>query len=122
MRMSGERLPAKTSPAGSIRLDHTRHFQSALICEICGFNNSIRLMRPDFQTLDEITRRLAAAVPREMRTARAELEEQFRAVLESAFDRMDLVTREEFEIQKKVLARTREKLEALERELEARSE
>lgn len=75
-------------------------------------------MRPDFQTLDEITRRLAAAVPRELRTARAELEEQFRAVLESAFDRMDLVTREEFEIQKKVLARTREKLEALEQRLE----
>ncbi|MDZ7791125.1 MAG: accessory factor UbiK family protein [Xanthomonadales bacterium] len=78
-------------------------------------------MRPDFQTLDEITRRLSAAVPRELRTARAELEEQFRAVLESAFDRMDLVTREEFEIQKKVLARTREKLEALEKQLEAES-
>jgi len=76
-------------------------------------------MRPDFQTLDEITRRLSAAVPRELRTARAELEEQFRAVLESAFDRMDLVTREEFEIQKKVLARTREKLEALEKQLES---
>ena len=76
-------------------------------------------MRPDFQTLDEITRRLSAAVPRELRTARAELEEQFRAVLESAFDRMDLVTREEFEIQKKVLARTREKLEALEKRLES---
>lgn len=78
-------------------------------------------MRPDFQTLDEITRRLSAAVPRELRTARAELEEQFRAVLESAFERMDLVTREEFEIQKKVLARTREKLEALEQELDERS-
>lgn len=78
-------------------------------------------MRPDFQTLDEITRRLAAAVPREVRQARAELEEQFRAVLESAFDRMDLVTREEFEIQKKVLARTREKLEAIEKQLEADS-
>ena len=75
-------------------------------------------MRPDFQTLDEITRRLSAAVPRELKSARAELEAQFRAVLESAFDRMDLVTREEFEIQKKVLARTREKLEALERELD----
>ncbi len=75
-------------------------------------------MRPDFQALDEITRRLAAAVPRELRTARAELEEQFRTVLESAFDRMDLVTREEFEIQKKVLLRTREKLEALEKQLE----
>ncbi|WP_376693347.1 accessory factor UbiK family protein [Wenzhouxiangella sp. EGI_FJ10409] len=78
-------------------------------------------MRPDFQTLDEITRRLAAAVPREFRTARAELEEQFRAVLESAFDRMDLVTREEFEIQKKVLLRTREKLEALEKKLDEKS-
>lgn len=78
-------------------------------------------MRPDFQTLDEITRKLAAAVPREFRTARAELREQFRAVLEAAFDRMDLVTREEFEIQKKVLARTREKLEAIEKQLEADS-
>ncbi|NEZ02874.1 accessory factor UbiK family protein [Wenzhouxiangella sp. XN201] len=78
-------------------------------------------MRPDFQTLDEITRKLAAAVPRELRTARAELEEQFRAVLESAFDRMDLVTREEFEIQKKVLLRTREKLEALEQKLDQQS-
>jgi BMFP domain-containing protein YqiC len=75
-------------------------------------------MRPDFQTLDDITRRLSAAVPREFRAAREELHEQFRAILESAFDRMDLVTREEFEIQKKVLARTREKLEMLEKELE----
>ena len=75
-------------------------------------------MRPDFKTLDEITRRLSAAVPREFRAARGELHEQFRAILESAFDRMDLVTREEFEIQKKVLARTREKLEILEKELD----
>jgi len=78
-------------------------------------------MRPDFQTLDEITRKLAATLPRELRTARAELEEQFRAVLEATFDRMDLVTREEFEIQKKVLARTREKLQALEQELDGKS-
>lgn len=74
-------------------------------------------MRPDFQTIDEITRRLAAAVPEELKTARAELREQFRAVLEATFNRMDLVTREEFEIQKKVLARTREKVEALEAQL-----
>ena len=78
-------------------------------------------MRPDFQTLDEITRRLAAALPRELQVARGEIQEQFRAVLESTFDRMDLVTREEFEIQKKVLARTREKLESLERELEEKA-
>ena len=74
-------------------------------------------MRPDFQTIDEITRRLAAAVPAEFKTARAELETQFRAILEATFNRMDLVTREEFEIQKKVLARTREKLDQLEQSL-----
>ncbi len=71
-------------------------------------------MRPDFQTLDEITRRLAAAVPGELKTARTELEAQFRTILEATFNRMDLVTREEFEIQKKVLARTREKLDTIE--------
>lgn len=74
-------------------------------------------MRPDFQTIDEITRRLAAAVPAELKTAQAELEAQFKVILESTFNRLDLVTREEFEIQKKVLARTREKLEVLERRL-----
>lgn len=76
-------------------------------------------MRPDFQTLDEITRKLAAALPAELQSARAELETQFRTILEATFNRMDLVTREEFEIQKKVLARTREKLDALEKQLNA---
>ncbi len=71
-------------------------------------------MRPDFQTIDDITRRLAESVPGEFKTARAELERQFKTVLENAFSRLDLVTREEFEIQKKVLLRTREKLEQLE--------
>ena len=75
-------------------------------------------MRPDFQTIDEITRRLAESVPAELKTARAELERQFKTVLENAFSRLDLVTREEFEIQKKVLLRTREKLERLEALLE----
>ncbi|HLR86387.1 MAG TPA: accessory factor UbiK family protein [Wenzhouxiangella sp.] len=75
-------------------------------------------MRPNLQTLDEITRKLAEAVPQELKVARAELEEQFRAVLESVFARMDLVTREEFEIQQKVLARTREKLELIQRQLD----
>lgn len=75
-------------------------------------------MRPDFQTLDEITRKLAAALPAELQTARNELQTQFKSILEATFNRMDLVTREEFEIQKKVLARTREKLEALEQALQ----
>ncbi|KAA0874466.1 accessory factor UbiK family protein [Nitrincola tapanii] len=42
------------------------------------------------------------------------LQHQVQALLQQTFDRLDLVTREEFEAQKAVLLRTREKLEALE--------
>jgi BMFP domain-containing protein YqiC len=52
-----------------------------------------------------------------------DIEKNVRAVLKSAFSRMDLVTREEFDVQAKVLERTREKLSALQArvaELEAR--
>ena len=47
-----------------------------------------------------------------------ELEENFRSVLRNGLGKLDLVTREEFEVQEAVLARTREKLEALEKRLE----
>jgi BMFP domain-containing protein YqiC len=46
-----------------------------------------------------------------------DLEQNFHAVLQGAFERMELVSREEFDVQRKVLARTREKLEQLEAEL-----
>jgi BMFP domain-containing protein YqiC len=52
-----------------------------------------------------------------------DLEKNFRAMLSAAFARMDLVTREEYDVQVQVLARAREKLAALEarvQELEAR--
>lgn len=81
-------------------------------------------MRPDFATLDEITRKLADVVPRELRNAGEDVESRFRQVLESQFARLNLVTREEFEIQKRVLERSREKLEQMEQrlaELQSRS-
>jgi len=49
---------------------------------------------------------------------RKDLEENFRSVLAAGLSKLDLVTREEFEVQEAVLARTREKLEALEKRLE----
>lgn len=49
---------------------------------------------------------------------RKDLEENFRSVLAAGLGKLDLVTREEFEVQEAVLARTREKLEALERRLQ----
>jgi BMFP domain-containing protein YqiC len=48
---------------------------------------------------------------------RNDLEENFRSVLKSGLSKLDLVTREEFEVQEAVLKRTREKLEALEARL-----
>ncbi len=64
--------------------------------------------------LDELARRLAESVPEGVRAAGADMEKNFRSLLQSGFSRLDLVTREEFDIQSGVLARTREKLEALE--------
>jgi ubiquinone biosynthesis accessory factor UbiK len=65
-------------------------------------------------SLDELARRLAETVPEGVRAAGADLEKNFRSLLQSGFSRMELVTREEFDVQAAVLARTREKLEALE--------
>jgi hypothetical protein len=69
------------------------------------------------QFISELARKLARAVPgsgEDLATVRADLERNFRGLLTGAFDRMDLVTREEFDIQRRVLERSREKLVALE--------
>ena len=70
------------------------------------------------QSFDELVRKLADAVPGGLASVRSELEQNFRSVLQAGLNRLDLVTREEFEVQEAVLARTREKLEALEARLE----
>jgi len=70
--------------------------------------------------LSELSARLAAAAAE---NPARELEKNFRGMLSAAFARMDLVTREEYDVQVQVLARAREKLAQLEArlaELEAR--
>ena len=69
------------------------------------------------KTLQELARKLADAVPEGLESVRSDLEKNFRSVLQSGLDKLDLVTREEFEVQEAVLQRTREKLEALEERL-----
>jgi ubiquinone biosynthesis accessory factor UbiK len=69
--------------------------------------------------IDELARQLAAAVPKNLRALGEDLEKNFRSLLMAGFERMDLVTREEFDLQMAVLQRTREKLEALEARLAA---
>ena len=71
------------------------------------------------ESIENLARRLAESVPESLRSVRAELEATFRSVLKSSLNKLDLVTREEFEVQAAVLRKTREKLEALEAQLAA---
>lgn len=69
------------------------------------------------ETIDKLARALAETLPEGLRTVREDLEKNFRSVLQTGLDKLDLVTREEFEVQQAVLARTRQKLDALEQRL-----
>jgi hypothetical protein len=70
-------------------------------------------------SIDKLARKLAEAVPEGLKAVRDDLEQSFRSVLRTGLSRLDLVTREEFDVQQAVLARTRENLEALEQRLKA---
>jgi len=69
------------------------------------------------ETVENLAKALAESVPEGLRSVRDDLEKNFRSVLQSGLARLDLVTREEFEIQQAVLTKTREKLNALEQRL-----
>lgn len=68
----------------------------------------------DLNHIDELARRLSSLVPPGLRESREELQATFKTALQAGLSKLDLVTREEFEVQRAVLLRTREKLEALE--------
>jgi ubiquinone biosynthesis accessory factor UbiK len=69
--------------------------------------------------IDEIARRLMDNLPPALRATQRDLESNFRAVLRAGLGKLDLVTREEFDTQSRVLERTRARLEALEVRLQA---
>ena len=71
----------------------------------------------DLSQLDDLARRLSSLVPQGLRDSREELQQNFKSVLQAGLGKLDLVTREEFDVQRAVLLRTREKLEALERQV-----
>ena len=68
----------------------------------------------DTYILDDIVKRLCDAMPDGLQVLREDLEKNFRSILQNAFAKLDLVTREEYDTQVGVLARTREKLTQLE--------
>ncbi len=65
--------------------------------------------------IDQLTAGIAGALPPGVSQLQADFERTIRAAVSAAIARMDLVTREEFDVQSAVLARTRSKLEALEK-------
>jgi ubiquinone biosynthesis accessory factor UbiK len=72
---------------------------------------------PETDFISELARRLATAAPPGLRVLQEDVERSYRSILTTALQRMNLPTREEFDIQRKVLERTREKLTALEAEI-----
>lgn len=73
----------------------------------------------DPRSLDELARKLADAVPPGLTVLKNDLEQNFKAVLQGGLAKLDLVTRQEFDIQAGVLRRSRERLEELEQRLAA---
>jgi ubiquinone biosynthesis accessory factor UbiK len=73
--------------------------------------------------LDDLARRLADSVPESVRAFGRDLEGNFKAVLQAQLSKLDLVARQEFDVQAAILARTQEKLAAIEarlKEIEAK--
>jgi len=73
----------------------------------------------DPKSIDDMASRLADALPSGLSNVKEDMEKNFHAILQGALGKLDLVTREEFEVQKAVLAKTRSKLEALEKRVDA---
>ena len=71
------------------------------------------------RSIDELAQRLADLVPPGLKEARADLGSNFRAALQAGLRKLDVVTREEFDVQRAVLLRTRERIEQLEQQVAA---
>lgn len=69
-------------------------------------------MKPNF--LKNLAEQLAEGLPEHLGTLKSDFEKNCKRVLHHTFDKLDLVTREEFDLQSKVLLRTRKKLDEME--------
>lgn len=72
----------------------------------------------DPKQFDELAKKLFASLPTSLQSIEKDVQQQFKNILQATFARMDLITREEFDVQTKVLARTREKIEQLQQQLD----
>ncbi|MGD2138080.1 MAG: accessory factor UbiK family protein [Gammaproteobacteria bacterium] len=68
----------------------------------------------DSKIIEDLAREISAGIPAGVKLMQADLEKNIHTLLQGALAKLDLVTREEFDVQTRVLARSREKLERLE--------
>ncbi|MDH3327407.1 MAG: accessory factor UbiK family protein, partial [Gammaproteobacteria bacterium] len=71
----------------------------------------------DPKMLDEVAQKLSSVLPSSLQAVQQDIEKNFKTVLQNAFSKMDLVSREEFDVQTSVLSRTRAKVDAMEKQL-----
>ncbi len=69
------------------------------------------------EVVEDIVNKVEQFIPEDLKTIRQDLSKNIKSILTASLQKADLVTREEFEVQKAVLAKTRAKLEALEKQL-----
>ena len=72
----------------------------------------------DNQTLNELTDKISELIPDSIKMIQDDAHKNIRAVIESTLSNMHLVSREEFDVQTALLARTQERLQQLEKQLE----
>lgn len=73
----------------------------------------------DDKKIDSIIRQILNKLPEELKQVRQDFEKNLKSALHSSFSKMDLVTREEFDVQAELLSRTRAKLEEMEKTVTA---
>ena len=69
------------------------------------------------KTINDLVKNVINALPNSVKEGEADIEKNIKSVFLSAFNRLDLVTREEFDIQSQVLNKTRQRLEQLEKRI-----
>ena len=69
-------------------------------------------------TLEQLSKRISSLIPGDIKHIQDDVESNVRTLLQTSLTKMNLVTREEFDVQSAVLQRTREKLEQLEQQIE----
>ena len=69
------------------------------------------------QAVNEIVRKISAAIPEDLKSAKQGLEKNARSTIESVFQRLDLVTREEFDVQVMLLSKSQQRVKELEQRI-----